>query len=207
MTSSNPPPSRAAPSLLSRQLIRLLGYATTVVLLACRAEVTRWPGEGAFAGFKRQGRWLYAFGKSQAALGELVRLDKMKPFQPGSPPPFTEAEVGQPKAALHPKPGHEYLVYENPNGRLWVGSEESSDGYVAYPVYFFPNDPDPAHFLAAPAMRHVDMAAADEVVLVYECGLAQANFVLNISHGHLVKVLWMGVNQLASRTDPRRCVD
>jgi hypothetical protein len=114
---------------------------------------------------------------------------------------------GQPQRMIPRNRGAEYAEYLTPSGRFQLGSEESADGFVGYPLYFFPNDRRPEVLFPVYILRHMRLTAEKEVVMLFECGYAQPFMHATLEAGQIEQIVWMQESELTRRASPEQCTD
>jgi len=111
-------------------------------------------------------------------------------YRPGFSPRQAILEYGEPTKEIPYENGAEYVEYETGRGRIRMGSEESADGDVGLPLYFYPYDTRPERFLIPGIIRHLRPNADKEVVLLYEEKSDRAFMQVIIEGGRVNRLIW-----------------
>ena len=122
--------------MIYRRIVALV-CGSCLILGACGQSRQVLPGEGPVEQFARRGHWLYVYASRDAIRSDLIRMAAFAPFQPGFSPGSAMTRFGQPSRAIPSEQGAEYVEYVTSEGRIRLGSEESADGYVAFPSISF----------------------------------------------------------------------
>jgi hypothetical protein len=187
---------------------RWLSCVFSLMLISCSSSKrVLLPGEGPIAQFARDGHWLYVYAARNASRSDLIRIGAFVPFQPGVSARDAVDRFGAPQRVIPPEHGAEYVEYSTSQGRFRLGSEESADGYIGYPLYFFPNDRRPASLFSAHVLAHLRLTTDKEVVMLFECGYAQPFMHATIESGQIENVVWVSDRELRRRSSPEQCIE
>lgn len=186
---------------------RLALLLATAVLTGCTSSEQVLPGDGPVTQFRRNEHWLSVYGGAGAKQSDLIDLNKLRPFEPGLSPDRAVRQFGQPTRRLPRERGAEYAEYHTPQGGFRVGSEQSADGYVAHPLYFFPSDRRPESILPDVVVRRLRATAPREVIMLFECGFAQPFIHLTLEMGQVQTLVWIHNRDLARRPSATKCTD
>ena len=171
-----------------------------------REKSQKLPGEGVIAEFIRRGPWLSVYANKTARYTDLANMEQLGSFRPGLSPGEAERAFGSPDRKIGPEKGAKYVEYHNQYGRIRIGEEAGSDGYVSHPLYFFPTDPRPGSFLPASITKHLLPDGNEDSILLFECGFVQPFLNVVIENGGITRVVWNDIMDVERRADPSQCV-
>lgn len=172
-----------------------------------REKPQRFPGEGTIVEFVREGHGLSVFGGPLAKRTELVAMEQFEPFQPGLSPDDASGHYGQADRVTAAKNGKECAEYHNQYGRITLCEEETADGWVYHPLYFYPYDRRPEVFLRGAIISHLRSRPNEETVMFFECGVATPFMHAVITRGGLTEVVWEDSRDLRRRSDTSQCTE
>jgi len=193
-------------SAMTNVSISVLALAV-VPFVACKPSKEIIPGVGPIAQFVRSEDQLSVYGNRHASKSDLVNLDVLLPYIPGVSIGTAVAAYGEPQRIIQEKRGERYIEYLKPQGRFRLGSEETGDGYVGHPLYFFPNDRRPAALLPRYILEKLRPSAEIETVQLFQCGYEQSFMAIVIEVGQVDIVIWEAEDDLVKRQSPDQCTD
>lgn len=172
---------------------------------SCGSERQTIRGSGKIEQIEIHSKWLSILGNSKANLSDLVNIDVFENFRPGSSIDTVISKHGEPAKRISIDAFSEYIEYKAEFGRVRLGYEMSGESNVDYPLYFYPYDQDPSVIFPPAVLEYVDLEAKEQVLHIYECGIAQPVIHATMNRGLIDKVVWIDYASLAHRSSPDQC--